>query len=140
MPTFDRFEEIEAWRQARVLCQEIYRVSGRGTFATDFSLRDQIRRSSASIMSNIAEGFERGGNGEFIQFLAIAKESAGEVRSQLYIALDQGYVEQEHGIRLVGLAVDTTRMIGGLMKYLRQSGIRGTKYKTRHVKHLKLET
>lgn len=129
MSTFQRFEDIEAWRQARVLCAEIYRVSGRGAFANDFALRDQIRRSSASIMSNIAEGFERSGTVEFMQFLAIAKGSAGEVRSQLYIALDQGYVEQENCIRLVGLAFDTAKMIAGLMKYLRKSGVKGTKYK-----------
>jgi four helix bundle protein len=73
MPTFTRFEDMEAWRQARVLCGEVYRVSGRGSFIKDFGLRDQIRRSSVSVMSNIAEGFERSGTGEFIQFLAIAK-------------------------------------------------------------------
>ena len=129
MSTFQRFEDIEAWRQARVLCAEIYGVSGRGAFANDFALRDQIRRSSASIMSNIAEGFERSGTVEFMQFLAIAKGSAGEVRSQLYIALDQGYVEREHCIRLVGLALDTAKTIAGLMKYLRKSGVKGTKYK-----------
>ncbi|MBL8074389.1 MAG: four helix bundle protein [Nitrospira sp.] len=129
MSTFQRFEDIEAWRQARVLCAEIYRVSGREAFANDFALRDQIRRSSASIMSNIAEGFERSGTVEFMQFLAIAKGSAGEVRSQLYIALDQGYVEQENCVRLVGLAFDTAKMIAGLMKYLRKSGVKGTKYK-----------
>ena len=75
MSTFTQFEDIEAWRQARVLCEEIYRVSGKGTFAKDFGLRDQIRRASVSIMSNIAEGFERSGAGEFIQSLAIAKGS-----------------------------------------------------------------
>ena len=80
-------------------------------------------------MSNIAEGFERSGTVEFMQFLAIAKGSAGEVRSQLYIALDQGYVERENCIRLVGLAFDTAKMIAGLMKYLRKSGVKGTKYK-----------
>ena len=88
MSTFTRFEDIEAWRQARVLCGEIYRVSGKGPFAKDFGLRDQIQRASVSIMSNIAEGFERSGTGEFIQFLTIAKGSAGEMRSQLYIAFD----------------------------------------------------
>lgn len=81
-------------------------------------------------MSNIAEGFERGGNGEFIQVLAIAKGAAGQVRSQFYIALDQGYVAQANFDRLSELASDTTRMIAGLMKYLRRAGIKGTKYKT----------
>ncbi|MBX3304892.1 MAG: four helix bundle protein [Nitrospira sp.] len=130
MPTFERFEDIEAWRHARTLCGEIYRASGRGPLAKDFALRDQMRRASASIMSNIAEGFERSGSGEFIQYLAIAKGSSGEVRSQLYIALDQGYLTQEVFVRLSGLAGDTARMVAGLMNYLRKSGIKGTKYKT----------
>lgn len=131
MPTFERFEDMEVWQRARDLCREVYRISGKGSFGADFWLRDQMRRASASIMSNIAEGFERSGSGEFIQFLAIAKGSAGELRSQLYIALDQKYMEQEHFLHLVGLAVDTTRMIAGLMKYLRTSGVKGTNYKTR---------
>jgi four helix bundle protein len=130
MPTFTQFEDMEAWRQARVLCLEIYRVSGKGSFAKDFGLRDQIRRASISIMSNMAEGFERSGTGEFIQFLAIAKGSAGEIKSQLYIALDQGYITREDFGRLSGLASDTARMIAGLMSYLRKAGVKGTKYKT----------
>ncbi|CUS31470.1 four helix bundle protein [Candidatus Nitrospira nitrificans] len=132
MPTFERFEDIEAWRQARVLCVEMYQVSGKGAFAKDFGLRDQIRRASVSIMSNIAEGFERSGSGEFVQFLAIAKGSAGEVRSQLYVALDQGYIAREDFGRLSGLAGDAARMVAGLMNYLRKAGVKGTKYKTRH--------
>jgi four helix bundle protein len=130
MPTFTRFEDMEAWRQARVLCQEIYCVSGQGSFVKDFGLRDQIRRASVSIMSNIAEGFERSGTGEFIQFLAIAKGSAGEMRSQLYIALDQGYLDQGECARLASLAIDTGKMIAGLRMYLRKSGIKGAKYKS----------
>ncbi len=130
MPTFTRFEDMEAWRQARVLCQEIYYVSGQGSFVKDFGLRDQIRRASVSIMSNIAEGFERSGTGEIIQFLAIAKGSAGEMRSQLYIALDQGYLDQGEFARLASLASDSGKMIAGLMMYLRKSGIKGTKYKS----------
>ncbi len=129
MPTFERFEDIEAWRHARTLCREIYRASGREPLAKDFALRDQMRRASASIMSNIAEGFERSGSGEFIQYLAIAKGSSGEGRSQLYIALDQGYLTQEVFVRLSGLAGDTARMVAGLMNYLRKSGIKGAKYK-----------
>lgn len=95
----------------------------------DFTLRDQVRRASVSTMSNIAEGFERSGSGEFIQFLAIAKGSAGELRSQLYVALDQGYILQEDFDRLSVLATDTAKMVAGLMKYLRKSGVKGTKYK-----------
>ena len=94
MATFKTFEDIEAWQRSRVLTTSIYKITSQGTFARDFGLRDQIRKASVSIMSNIAEGFERSGTREFIQFLATAKGSAGEVRAQLYVALDQGYVEQ----------------------------------------------
>jgi four helix bundle protein len=86
MATIKKFEDIEAWQKARVLCQEIYRISREGQFAKDFALRNQICASSGSIMDNIAEGFERGGRKEFIQFLGIAKGSSGEVKSQLYRA------------------------------------------------------
>lgn len=130
MPTFERFEEIEAWQRARDLSGEIYRVSGKGAFAKDFGLRDQMRRASISMMSNIAEGFERSGSGEFVQFLAIAKGSAGEVRSHLYIALDQKYIDREIFSRLSHSATDTARMVAGLMNYLRKAGIKGTKYKS----------
>ena len=81
-------------------------------------------------MSNIAEGFERSGTGEFIQFLAIAKGSAGEVKSQLYIALDQGYLNREDFARLSISASDTAKIIAGLMSYLRKAGVKGTKYKS----------
>ena len=79
MATFKSFEDIEAWQRSRVLTTSIYKITSQGTFARDFGLRDQIRKASVSIMSNIAEGFERSGTGEFIQFLATAKGSAGEV-------------------------------------------------------------
>lgn len=81
-------------------------------------------------MSNIAEGYDRSGTGEFVQFLAIAKGSTAEVKSQLYVALDQNYLDQRMFAELSGLAVETGNMVGGLTKYLRRSGIRGTKYKT----------
>jgi four helix bundle protein len=127
--TFQSFEEIEAWQKARELTRRIYEVSELGTFARDFGLRDQMRRASVSILSNIAEGFERSGTGEFIQFLSAAKGSAGEVRAQLYVALDRKYVDPERFKELSELAVQVSRMISGLMTYLKQSGIRGTKYK-----------
>jgi len=127
--TFDTFEDIEAWKKARILNQEIYKFTDLGSFARDFGLRDQIRRASISIMSNIAEGFERNGTGEFMQFLAIAKGSAGEVKAQLYAALDQKYLEQQSFDRLFLLASEVSSMIGGLMNYLRRSRIKGTKYK-----------
>jgi four helix bundle protein len=98
-------------------------------FARDFPLRDQIRKAGVSIISNIAEGFDRGGTAEFVQFLSFAKGSAGEVRSQLYVAKDQGYLTSEDFDRLMELADETSRLIGGLMIYLRKSGIKGTKFK-----------
>jgi four helix bundle protein len=129
MATFQSFEEIEAWQKARGLTREIYAVSNKGAFSKDFGLRDQIRRASVSIMSNIAEGFERGGTREFIQFLSMAKGSSGEVRSQLYVAVDQGYIDKETFERLYTLASEASRMITGLMKYLRRSNVKGVKYK-----------
>ena len=129
MATFQNFEEIEAWQKARRLTQDIYNISNHGLFSKDFGLRDQIRRASVSIMSNIAEGFERNGTKEFVQFLAIAKGSVGEVKGQLYVALDQGYINQDTFDRLFVLSTETGRMIGGLMNYLRKSNFSGTKYK-----------
>lgn len=129
MATFKRFEEIAAWQKARELTKEIYSVTARGDFARDYDLRNQIRRASVSIMSNIAEGFERSGTGEFNQFLSMAKGSAGEVRSQLYVALDQGYLSHTAFDALVAKTTQISRMVSGLMTYLRKSGIKGTKFK-----------
>ena len=129
MGTFRGFEEIEVWQKARELMKRIYVISGKGEFARDFGLRDQIRRASVSIMSNIAEGYERGGTKEFAQFLSVAKGSVGEVRCQLYVALDQGYIAQSMFDELAERAREVSRMINGLMSYLRKSGMRGTKYR-----------
>ena len=87
-----KFEDLESWKKARQLTNKIYEATAEGSFTRDFGLKDQIRRASISILSNIAEGFERGGDKEFLQFLAVAKGSCGEVRAQLYIAVDQGYL------------------------------------------------
>ena len=129
MATFKKFEDISAWQKSRELTKEIYSLTGQGDFSKDFGLKDQIRRASVSIMSNIAEGFERSGTGEFKQFLATAKGSAGEVRSQLYVALDQGYIAQTGFETLVSSATQISRMISGLMSYLRKSGMKGTKFR-----------
>ena len=94
MATLKRFEDIEAWQKARELTRAVYAVSNEGPFSRDFGPRDQIRRASVSIMSNIAEGFGRGGNKEFIQFLSTAKGSASEVQAQLYVAMDAGDVRE----------------------------------------------
>lgn len=130
MPTFQTFEDIEAWQKARILSKDIYRVSKQGPFSRDFGLGDQIRRASISILSNIAEGFERDGTGEFAQFLSVAKGSVGEVKAQLYIALDQEYIDKKTFDQLFIHSTEIGRMIGGLMVYLRKSKLKGTKYKT----------
>ena len=110
------------------MTREIHRISGQGSFGRDFALRDQIRRASVSVMSNIAEGFERSGTAEFIQFLSQAKGSAGEVRSLLHVALDQTYVEPDVFERLARLSRQTARQIAGLMLYLRRCGTKGWKF------------
>ena len=129
MATFKRLEEIEAWKKARELVNMVYNVTGEGDFARDFGLRDQIRRASVSVMSNIAEGFERDGTKEFIQFLSTAKGSIGEVKSQIYIASDQEYLSKTRFRELIELADETGRIIAGLIIYLKQSGLKGTKFR-----------
>src|SRR5947209_211288 len=128
MASIERFEDIDAWKRARQLVKLIYDALCTGPFSKDFALRDQMRRAAVSTMSNIAEGFERGGDQEFIHFLAIAKGSCGETRSQLYVALDQGYLTKEDFRRLFEEAQTINRMIAGLMKYLHKSPLRGSKY------------
>ena len=130
MARIERFEDIEGWKRGRELRKTVYDFSRRGEFAKDYSLKDQIRRAAQSITSNIAEGFERGGNREFIQFLSNAKGSCGEVRDQLYTALDEKYVTQAEFNQASELVVETSRLISGFMKYLQQSELRGPKFKT----------
>lgn len=129
MATISRFEDIEGWKMARELTKDIYQITSEGKFARDFGLCNQIRKASVSIMSNIAEGFERDGNREFGNFLSIAKGSAGEVRSQLYVAVDQNYLSMADFKKIYDKADENGRIIGGLMKYLRQTDIRGVKFK-----------
>ena len=129
MATFERFEDIEAWKRARLLVNAIYKLTAAGEFARDYGLKDQIRRAAVSVLSNIAEGFERDGNTEFRQFLAVAKGSCGEVRAQLYVALDQHYITAEQFDEAARQAVEVSRIISGLIKYLHQSELRGLKFK-----------
>lgn len=129
MASFQKFTDIETWQDARKLTREVYRVTKREPFSRDFELRGQIRNASISVMSNIAEGFDRNGNAEFIQFLSIAKGSVAEVLSQLYAALDQGYVTDKEFEELSTLATSTGRKIGALMTYLKRSGLKGTKFR-----------
>ena len=124
----ERFEDIHAWKKGRELTKAIYQVTSSEPFSRDRSLCDQLRRASVSIMSNIAEGFERDGNREFTQFLTLAKGSAGEVRAQLYVALDARYLAQEEFDRLSGLAIEVSRLIAGFIRYLRESEYRGSKF------------
>jgi four helix bundle protein len=122
------FEDLEIWKDARLLTKAIYRITQDGGFAKDFGLRDQIRRASMSVMSNIAEGFERGGNQEFIQFLYVAKASCGEVRSHLYVALDQSYIAQKDCDDASKSFRRLSIMISNLIDYLKRSGMKGSKY------------
>jgi four helix bundle protein len=131
MATFRKFEEIECWKKARELTRRIYEITSKPAFARDFGLKDQIRSAAVSVMSNIAEGHDRSGTAEFVHFLATAKGSAAEVRCQLYVAADQGYIHKDNLVELNGLAAETGSMVGGLMIYLRSSGYKGTKFKTR---------
>jgi four helix bundle protein len=122
------FEDLEIWKEARRLTREVYSLSKTARFSTDFGLRDQMQRAAVSIMSNIAEGFERGGNQEFVQFLYIAKGSCGEVRSQVYAALDQGYIDQKVMDNLLAILKRLSVMIKHLIDHLKRSGLRGPKY------------
>lgn len=110
----ERFEDLIAWQKARQLTVDIYRITAHGEFAKDFGLRDQIRRAAVSVMSNIAEGFDRGSRSEFHQFLVIAKASCAEVRSQLYVAQDVGYINQENFNTANSNTSELSRIIGGL--------------------------
>jgi four helix bundle protein len=121
MSRIERFEDLEAWKFARELTASIYAISGTGTFNRDFALRDQIRRAAISIVSNIAEGFERDGDKEFLQFLSMAKGSCGEVRAQLSLAVDQKYISETQFEELTTKAIKLSRIISGLIQYLRQS-------------------
>jgi four helix bundle protein len=116
-----RFEDLDAWIKARELTKVIYEITGKNEFAKDYGLRDQIRRAAISVMSNIAEGFERRGDKEFQHFLSIAKGSAGEVRSQLYVALDACLISEDQFKEILILAEDVSRMIYGLITYLQKS-------------------
>jgi four helix bundle protein len=125
-----RFEDIEAWQKGRELKQAVYRHSKRGEFARDFALREQIRRAVISVTANIAEGFERRGNREFIQLLSNSKGSCGEVQNHLYTALDEQYVTKDEFEKLYAQAAEVGRLIGGFMNYLQHSEIRGVKFRT----------
>jgi four helix bundle protein len=120
---------MEIWQKSKFLAKEIYEITSIGPFSKDWALKDRIRRASISIPCNIAEGFERGGNKEFIQFLSYAKGSAGEVFTQLHIAFELGYLSKEDFSRLEEQVTKISHMLGGFMKYLKRSSQKGSKYK-----------
>lgn len=118
MPTITRFEEIEAWQTARELTKFIYSLTEEIKFSHDFGLKDQIRRASVSVMSNISEGFESQTQSQFIRYLGIAKASAGEVRSQLYVSRDLEYISQEQFTKVFAMAEKASRQIARFVSYL----------------------
>jgi four helix bundle protein len=118
----DRFENLIAWQKARELTRAIYRVTRQGAFARDLALARQVQRAAVSIMSTIAEGFERRGRREFQQFLFTAKGSCAEVRSQLYMAFDIGYIEESEFHRLLAQAEEVGRVVGGLRASVEKLG------------------
>ena len=125
----EKFEDIVAWQKSRELTKDIYELTSIGKFEKDFSLKDQIRRCSISIASNIAEGFERGGNKEFIHFLYIAKGSCAELRAQLYIASDLLYINDVEFNNAYNKAIEINKLLYGFISYLKNSNLKGDKFK-----------
>jgi len=120
MATVRRFEDLKCWQKARELANAIYDLTEQSHFARDYKLRDQIRDAAGSVMHNIAEGFDAGYNVEFIRFLKLARRSASEVQSQLYLALDRKYITQEELDRAYNLATQVKQLINALITYLRK--------------------
>lgn len=124
----DRFEDLVIWREARELCKVIFIITEKEPFCRDFKLRDQIRTSSGSVMDNIAEGFERNGNKEFIQFLSVAKGSCGECRSQSYRAFDYNYITEDILESLISKTTQLSKKIYSFISYLKKSDLKGSKF------------
>lgn len=129
MATVSTFEDLVAWQKARALDKEVFTIVANSKIEKDYSLKDQILRSSGSIMDNIAEGFERSGKREFIQFLSISKGSCGELRSQFYRGLDRGYISEEKFNKIKELCVEESKIINGLITYLNKTTVKGFKFK-----------
>lgn len=130
MATISKFEDIIAWQKALELSDLIYLYSNNDKFSRDFGLKDQMRRASVSVVSNIAEGFEREGNNQFIYFLLVAKASAGELRAQLYIAKNQKYISQNEFEIINTKVLEVSKTISGFISYLRtqkKSSLESTK-------------
>lgn len=132
MATITKFEELEIWQLSRELANDIFEpMNSSELFSKDYKPRDQINGSSGSVMDNIAEGFEKGGRNEFINFLTYSKGSAGEIKSQLYIALDRKYITQEQFDKLYEKADIISKKTGSFIGYLNSSQHKGTKFKNR---------
>ena len=131
MATVEKFEDLIAWKKARQFAHEIYELTCIERFSRDFSLVDQIRRSRGSVMDNIAEGFCRGGNKEFIHFLFIANGSLSETKSQLYRAFDRKYINEKTFNEKLNKADELAKVIGGLVSYLQKSDFTGRKFSSK---------
>jgi len=120
MATIEKFEELEVWKASMNLCAEIYKLTNTELFSKDFGLKDQIRRASVSVPSNISEGYERDSKKQFLYFLVIAKGSCGELRTQLRIARMLNYLNEQEYILINEKALSTIKQLGGFIKYLKQ--------------------
>jgi four helix bundle protein len=129
MGTIKRFYDLEAWKKARILNLEVYKMTMTEIFKRDFALIDQTRKASISIMANLAEGFGRKGNREFLQFLSISEGSLSELQSHLFVALDIEYIDKSKFDFLFEKTEETQRVINGLAEYLKGSELKGVKYK-----------
>lgn len=128
MATIEKFEDLEIWQLAREICKDVWHIIKNTPLQKDYKLREQINGASGSVMDNIAEGFERDGNREFINFLSIAKASCGETRSQLYRCLDRNYIDEETFKIISEKASLNSRKIKSFMIYLKNSDRKGSKY------------
>ncbi|MFB6346931.1 MAG: four helix bundle protein [bacterium] len=131
MANVEKFEDLDIWIKARNLANAIFDQTEKDRFSKDFGLKDQIQRAATSVMSNIAEGFEREGDKEFIRFLSTALGSVGEVRSQLYLAYDRNYLSEETFEELKKCSLELTRMIKSFMRYLSESNHEGKHYRNK---------
>ena len=131
MARINAFEDIKVWQDARKVVSEIYRLTEVPPLSRDYGFKDQLRRSSISVMANIAEGFERNGNREFVQFLSLAKGSVGELRSHLYVASDLGTISEPEQAHLKKEVISISRQLSGLIKYVQSSPSKGSKYQKR---------